>query len=257
MRSRCRSSAPRPSLRPGLGIIAAIIMLAFGLWWLRRAEAAARGPGRGLWRGAIGGNRHRGQERDSYVSMRLPPASSIPPRSRMAPTARTRPALDRGVAAHRRHVMNLLMSLFILPRIDILSWRRSAGAHVALGVAGVWAVVTALATASAVTFSLVNCGRLRSLARKHGCRRQRFGIACCQRRQPRRIWGGDRRAAGIRGRARLGAEHRGRPAGLACRCDEHTGGADRIGIGRPDDRPRRACRDLSRISPRNSASIPG
>ncbi len=32
---------------PGLGIIASAIILAFGLWWLARAEAAARLAGEG------------------------------------------------------------------------------------------------------------------------------------------------------------------------------------------------------------------
>ena len=41
-----------PFAAPGLGIIASAIMLAFGLWWLGRAEAAARRKGRRLWRRA-------------------------------------------------------------------------------------------------------------------------------------------------------------------------------------------------------------
>ena len=32
---------------PGLGIIASVIMLSFGLWWLARAEASARKKGEG------------------------------------------------------------------------------------------------------------------------------------------------------------------------------------------------------------------
>lgn len=36
-----------PFAAPGLGIIAATIMLAFGLWWLGRAESAARSRGEG------------------------------------------------------------------------------------------------------------------------------------------------------------------------------------------------------------------
>src|ERR1700751_1675349 len=36
-----------PFAAPGLGIIAAAIMLGFGLWWLSRAEAAARRAGKG------------------------------------------------------------------------------------------------------------------------------------------------------------------------------------------------------------------
>src|ERR1700752_5143431 len=37
-----------PFAAPGLGIIAAMIMLGFGIWWLRRAEAAARRAGEGF-----------------------------------------------------------------------------------------------------------------------------------------------------------------------------------------------------------------
>jgi len=33
---------------PGLGIIASVIILAFGLWWLGRAEASARKAGEGF-----------------------------------------------------------------------------------------------------------------------------------------------------------------------------------------------------------------
>src|SRR6202000_3253968 len=37
-----------PFAAPGLGIIASAIMLAFGLWWLARSEAAARKAGEGF-----------------------------------------------------------------------------------------------------------------------------------------------------------------------------------------------------------------
>src|SRR4029078_11779072 len=36
-----------PFAAPGLGIIASAIMLGFGMWWLHRAEAAARRSGDG------------------------------------------------------------------------------------------------------------------------------------------------------------------------------------------------------------------
>ena len=36
-----------PFAAPGLGVIASIIMLSFGLWWLARAEASARKKGEG------------------------------------------------------------------------------------------------------------------------------------------------------------------------------------------------------------------
>src|ERR1700728_2259995 len=37
-----------PFAAPGLGIVAALIMLGFGLWWLQRAETAARRKGEGF-----------------------------------------------------------------------------------------------------------------------------------------------------------------------------------------------------------------
>src|SRR4029079_17703537 len=37
-----------PFAAPGLGVLASAIMLGFGLWWLARAEAAARRAGGGL-----------------------------------------------------------------------------------------------------------------------------------------------------------------------------------------------------------------
>ena len=50
-----------PFAAPGLGVIASAIMLGFGLWWLGRAEAAARRSGEGY-----GGDRPRAR------STRLP-----------------------------------------------------------------------------------------------------------------------------------------------------------------------------------------
>src|SRR5208337_5576299 len=41
-----------PFAAPGLGIIASVIMLGFGLWWLNRAEAAARKKGEDFGAGA-------------------------------------------------------------------------------------------------------------------------------------------------------------------------------------------------------------
>ena len=49
-----------PLAAPGLGIIAAAIMLAFGLWWLGRAEAAGAPQRRGLWPAFSGFRRRSG-----------------------------------------------------------------------------------------------------------------------------------------------------------------------------------------------------
>jgi H+/gluconate symporter-like permease len=49
-----------PFAAPGLGIIASIVMLGCGLWWLGRAEAAARRARRGLRSGNIRHGRYSG-----------------------------------------------------------------------------------------------------------------------------------------------------------------------------------------------------
>ena len=41
-----------PFAAPGLGMLASVIMLGFGLWWLQREEAAAKGRGEGFGDGA-------------------------------------------------------------------------------------------------------------------------------------------------------------------------------------------------------------
>src|SRR5271165_4575886 len=102
---------------PGLGIIAAIIMLGFGLWWLRRAEAAARKSGEGF--GKVE-NTSASVDEDELVRERATVAQSF----------------DPAEISHGQHVLgspsiiksalplvtvvsvNLFMSLFVLPRMD-------------------------------------------------------------------------------------------------------------------------------------------
>ena len=54
-----------PLAAPALGMIAAAIMLAFGLWWLGRAEAVARRKGEGFGAAVICVRRRRGRGRDA------------------------------------------------------------------------------------------------------------------------------------------------------------------------------------------------
>ncbi len=53
-----------PLAAPGLGIIASAIMLAFGLWWLGRAAAAARRKGEGFGPDPSRSDRQGGRRRD-------------------------------------------------------------------------------------------------------------------------------------------------------------------------------------------------
>ena len=150
-----------PFAAPGLGIIAAAIMLAFGLWWLGRAENAARRAGEGY------GAHARAERRSTTprcASEQRSPANSIPPRFR---TGILRAAAPGALIALLPLVVvilvNLAMSVFVLPRLDtsFLAEERW-GATSLSAVGGVWAVVVAL-LAAIVTLIALNYRRLPSL----------------------------------------------------------------------------------------------
>ena len=152
-----------PFAAPGLGIIAAAIMLGFGLWWLRRAEASARRAGEGY--GAEATVSADGAADDELVRERATTAREFDPaemhhgdRSVSVP-----PALFAALPLVVVVAVNLLMSLVVLPRLDFsyLADERW-GATTISGVAGVWSVVVALASAIA-TVILCNRPRLPSL----------------------------------------------------------------------------------------------
>ena len=149
-----------PFAAPGLGIIASAIMLGFGLWWLGRAEAVARAePARAIGDGADA-------------------APTTPPTISSCASARRPPhEFDPAEIHHGHHsdarrrsslavlplvvvvAVNLLMSLVVLPRLDasFLAEERW-GATSLSAVAGVWAVVVALAAAIVDARSLSTVG---------------------------------------------------------------------------------------------------
>jgi H+/gluconate symporter-like permease len=149
-----------PFAAPGLGIIASIIMLGFGLWWLRRAEASARRSGEGYGAEASGGVDAAAD--DEMVRERATTAREFDPaeihhghRSNSVPSIPVA-ALPLVVVI----LVNLTMSLFILRRLDFsfLAEERWGGTSIS-AVAGVWSVVVALAAAIA-TVIVFNRGRL-------------------------------------------------------------------------------------------------
>lgn len=151
-----------PFAAPGLGVIAAAIMAGFGLWWLSRAEARARRAGEGYGDMAVVPEAAAG---DTLVRERATTAAAFDP-------AEVRPGL-RGTGAPGIAMailplvvvvlVNLAMSLFILPRMDtaFLAEERWGGTTLA-AVSGVWSVIVALA--AAILFLVVaNHRRLPSL----------------------------------------------------------------------------------------------
>ena len=152
-----------PFAAPGLGIIAAAIMLGFGLWWLARAEAAARRAGEGYGSEALVTVDTAAD--DEIVRERATTAREFDPaeirhgdRSALTP-----PVFLAALPLVIVVAVNLLMSLVVLPRFDFSYLTEERwGATSITAVAGVWSVVVALAAAIA-TVILCNRSRLRSL----------------------------------------------------------------------------------------------
>jgi H+/gluconate symporter-like permease len=150
-----------PFAAPGLGIIASAIMLGFGLSWLARAEAKARGKGEGY--GAAAPAHDAAQ--DLIVRERATTASTFDPaevshghQSDAAPSIALA-VLPLAIVI----TVNLVMSLFILPRLDASYLADEAWGSTSLSaVGGVWAVATALAAAIVVLVA-VNFRRLPAL----------------------------------------------------------------------------------------------
>ncbi|SFV27019.1 GntP family permease [Hyphomicrobium facile] len=151
-----------PFAAPGLGIIASAIMLGFGLWWLRRAENAAR----------------RADESGGAPVADVDTAVDNERVRELATTAREfDPAeIHRG---HRSEALppialaalplivvvsfNFLMSMFVLPRLNAAFLAEPRWGETSLSaVGGVWAVVVALFTAI-VTLVFINRQRLPAL----------------------------------------------------------------------------------------------
>jgi H+/gluconate symporter-like permease len=151
-----------PFAAPGLGVIASVIMLGFGLWWLSRAEAAARRKGEG-YGGEAG--LHVDTTQDEIVRERATTAHEFDPAEIMhGRHSDSSPPIALAMLPLVVVVgVNLLMSLFVLPRLDdsFLSEERWGPTTLA-AVGGVWAVVVALASAI-VTLIAVNYRRLPAL----------------------------------------------------------------------------------------------
>ena len=139
-----------PFAAPGLGLIAAVIMLGFGLWWLARAEAAARRKGEGYGDALVAPDT---VAEDTLVRERATTAGAFDPQE-----------------VHRGHhsepgpsilvailplivviVVNLVMSMWVLPRLDtsFLAEARWGGIPLS-SVSGVWSVIVALISAIVV-----------------------------------------------------------------------------------------------------------
>jgi H+/gluconate symporter-like permease len=152
-----------PFAAPGLGILASIIMLGFGLWWLRRAENSARRAGEGF---------------GDDVPAPVDAAADDPLVRERATTARE---FDPAEMHHGKHAadrppihlailplivviaVNLLMSFVVLRRLDAAFLEEPRwGATSLSAVAGVWSVAVAL-FAAIITVIAINIRRFPAL----------------------------------------------------------------------------------------------
>ncbi|VTZ50905.1 Uncharacterized transporter YxjC [Methylocella tundrae] len=154
-----------PFAAPGLGVIASVIMLGFGLWWLARAEAKARSKGEGYGEDDAPGAAAEHAAEDLTVRERATTSGSFDPAEiKHGDQSVGGPPIGLAVLPLIIVVgVNLLMSLFILPRLDASYLADEAWGGTSLAaVGGVWAVVTALFAAIVVLIA-VNYRRLPTL----------------------------------------------------------------------------------------------
>lgn len=152
-----------PFAAPGLGIVASLIMLGFGLWWLAREEKAAKRSGEGFGGGApTPADRLATDEkmRERAVTAReFDPAEIVHGKQTDMPPPISNAVLPLVVVI----AVNLAMSLFILPALDTRYLADPRFGDVSIrDLGGVWAVITALACAIVAVLA-VSHGRLPTL----------------------------------------------------------------------------------------------
>lgn len=144
-----------PFAAPGLGVIAAAIMLGFGLWWLERESAIARRRGENF--GDVVASSADAAADDPLVRERAIAAQGFDPAEihHSRPTDQQPPPALAALPLVVVVAMNLLMSFVVLPRLDtdFLAEPRW-GATSLSAVGGVWSVAAALATAIVVLLAV-------------------------------------------------------------------------------------------------------
>ncbi|WZO98807.1 SLC13 family permease [Isosphaeraceae bacterium EP7] len=147
-----------PFAAPGLGIIASIVTMAFGMWWLGRAEKAARKAGEGYGSDAAPVIDEKIREHATAVGEFDPAEVLHGKRGDREPSF-----LVAIVPLVLVIFTNFLMSLVVLPRLNTSYLAEEAWGGTTIGaVAGTWSVAVAL-LAGALAVVALNYARLPSL----------------------------------------------------------------------------------------------
>ncbi|WP_395713831.1 GntP family permease [Reyranella sp.] len=154
-----------PFAAPGLGVVASVIMLGFGMWWLMRASAAARRNGEPLHFDEPASPGEAAE--DPLVRERATTAQGFDPaeihHSQAAESVP--PLVTAALPLVAVIVANLVLSFVVLPRLDTSFLAEARwGATSLSAVGGVWSVAAALTVAIA-TLLAVNGRRLPSVRR--------------------------------------------------------------------------------------------
>lgn len=225
-----------PFAAPGLGVIASLIMMGFGMWWLGRAEAGARRAGVGYEE--VSAATHEKAADDALVRERAVASHEFDPQE-MAHGKRSAELPAVWAAALPLVVVvavNLVMSFWVLPRMDVAFLQEPQWGQTTLaGVGG--RLVGGGGTGGGDCFGhraqLVTPDQF---ARQHGCGCQCVGPASLERGQPGGFWRCGGGLAGICDGQGLGAGYRRGPAGFSGGLDQCAGGSDGLCIGRSHHR---------------------
>jgi H+/gluconate symporter-like permease len=148
-----------PFAAPGLGLIASVIMLAFGLWWLKLAENKARAAGEGFGpdiadaaEAAVVAAENRIVRERATTAQTFDPAEI----EHSAATSKEPPIVLAVLPIVVVVIVNMLMSFVILPRMDVSFLAEPQWGSITLSaVGGVWSVITAL-VAAIITVTVLN-----------------------------------------------------------------------------------------------------
>jgi H+/gluconate symporter-like permease len=151
---------------PGIGLISSAIIMIVGMWWLRRAEAAARAAGEGYQpRVDLPATTEAVPEVDEKARVHATAVGDFDPAELThGKLAASEPSFFVAVLPLAVVIcVNFLMSLVVLPRMDFSFLEDEAWGGVRFqDVAGVWSVVLALA-AGCLTVVIGNWQRLTAL----------------------------------------------------------------------------------------------
>jgi H+/gluconate symporter-like permease len=151
-----------PFAAPGIGLVASLIMLLFGLAWLRFAESSARRAGAGFADGAAAAVPVTD---DPLVRERATTAGAFdPPEAAKGKQSVDEPGIGTALAPLVVMIgVNLLMSFVVLPRLDFGFAESEHWQSLSVPAAsGVWSVLVALACAM-VVLMVLNRRRLASV----------------------------------------------------------------------------------------------